>query len=321
MVLSDDGTMLYAQGSPLGSDWELVWVDRDGAEEVIDVDLGGDLGYPALSPDGSELALNLNAEEGWEVWIANLQRGSKRKLTNFGNGFRPAWTPDGKSVTFESDRGGNRDIWIRRADGSGEAELLVAYEQELVENVWSHDGDWLIARTNAIEDNLGDILAWRVEEDSIPTPMVATGFSEMAPTLSPNSRFLAYTSNDAGSRHVYVVSFPDRAGREQISVDVGTEPVWSRDGRELFYRKGAAGDLMAVEVETEGEFRFGEERVLFDADEYRANAQHPHYDVSPDGQRFVMLRPVEAARVVTEDPVWLVLNWFTELEERLEGRR
>jgi len=322
MEMGDDGTVVFLQGTPTSSDWEPVWVDREGREEAMESALSGNLWAPALSPDGQLLALDLGIAGGREIWISDLRRGSRDKLTIEGLGSRASWTPDGNSVTFSSYPGGTRDIWVKRADGSADSELLIDYDRSLVESVWTSDGTWLITRTTTAGEDQGDILGWQMETDTAPTPLVATGDTELTPALSPNGRFLAYTSDRSGLNHVYVRPFPNvEDGRWQISVGRGVEPVWSRDGRELFYRRGSVGDLVAVEVETEGAFRLGEERVLFPAGRYRENRAHPQYDVAPDGQRFVMLRPIGMAEETTELRMIQIQNFFTELEQRLGGGR
>lgn len=322
MEMGKDGTVIFLQGTPPGSNWEPVWVDRAGREEPMETDLSGDLYAPTLSPDGQLLAVDLAVEGGREVWISDLRRGSKDKLTVEGLGSRASWSPDGSSVIFNSLPGGNRDVWEKRADGSAEAKLLIDYDRDLADAVWSPRGAWVVARTATAEDGLGDILAWPMDTDAEPVPLVATEDRELTPALSPNGRFLAYTSNRSGLNQVYVRPFPNvNLRRWQISVTRGIEPVWSTDGRELFYRRGPGGDLMAVRVETESAFRLGEERVLFRAGRFRTSFLRPQYDVRPDGQRFVMLRRVGVADGDTDPPMIMIQNFFTELEEKLgEGR-
>jgi len=321
MVMGKEGTIVLVQGAAASAEYDLVWVDREGREEILDADLTGDVQNPALSPDGNQLAVQLGSDEGQEVWITQLDRGSTHRLT-FEGGFRPAWTPDGRSVTFYPNLEGGNDLWTTRADGSGDAEFLLDYDRDVAEAVWSPDGAWLIFRTSRFENDPGDILAWKVGEDAAPVPVVATEFQELAPSLSPDGRFLAYTSNESGVDQVYVLPFPNVDDwREQVSIGGGTEPVWARSGTELFYRRGALGDLVAVEVAIAGSFRIGEEHALFPAGEYRANWLHPQYDVTPDGQRFVMLRRRSSIEAVSEARMILIQHWFTELEERLGGGR
>jgi Tol biopolymer transport system component len=158
----------------------------------------------------------------------------------------------------------------------------------------------------------------------MPTALITSSFQEVTPVLSPDGRFLAYVSNETGRYEVYLVPFPDVGRwRERVSVEGGREPLWSPEGSELFYRHSAApdGDLMLVEVDTSGPRPSFQERLLFDASSYRANELHQRYSVSPDGQRFIFLRrPMGQNPTVVDEPTTLILNWFTELEERLGGK-
>ena len=145
-------------------------------------------------------------------------------------------------------------------------------------------------------------------------PVAATAFSERAPTISPDGRWLAYVSNESGRDEIYVRPFPDfTSGRPQVSPDGGTEPVWARSGRELFYRSGA-DELVVVQVPEAPSERWDSQQALFSVAGYLPGQRHPMYDVSPDGQRFVMLR-LENQSAASE--VVLVVNWFTELRERM----
>jgi len=160
----------------------------------------------------------------------------------------------------------------------------------------------------------GDILALRPGQDTVPVPLVATGFGERQPTLSPDGRWLAYTSDETGIDEIYVVPFPNAAAAKWVvSASGGTEPLWSRGGRDLFFRNGQ-GEMVAVRVGTEPTFSAGPTSVLFPVTEYLADFRHRQYDVSPDDQRFIMLRPVggDAGRELI-----LVQNFFEELRARV----
>jgi serine/threonine-protein kinase len=321
MVLAGDGTVVVVKGSLPRDEYEAVWVDRQGSEEIVAGLEPGRLSFLRLSPDGTQLAGQVTTDDYAEVWVAELERGSVWRLTSEGGG-RPVWTPDGRSVTFTSIRGGTSDIWIKRADGVGDAELLVDEEFALSEASWSADSRWLLYRTDDSDlPGRGDIFARQVTGgDAGPVPLLTTPFRELTPALSPDGRFLAYTSNESGVNHVYVRPFPNVGDwREQISIGRGQEPVWARDGRELFYRKGGSGDLVAVDVEATETFQIGEEHVLFPAGAYRSNDLHQQYDVAPDGQRFVMLKPREEVEQLPEPVMIMIQNFFTELEERVGG--
>ena len=185
-------------------------------------------------------------------------------------------------------------------------------ERELGEG--SPDGAWFVHRTSSNEPGAGDILAGRPEGEAAPVPLVATAFTELSPAISPNGRWMAYSSNETGRFEIFVVPFPN-AGEAKwpLSVGGGTEPSWSRDGHEVFYRNGQ-GDMVAVRVEIEPVFSVGPTSVLFSAAAYPAAAVHHQYDVSPDGERFLMIRPKSSA---TPGQLILVQNFFEELRARV----
>jgi Tol biopolymer transport system component len=142
-------------------------------------------------------------------------------------------------------------------------------------------------------------------------PFLQTPFNEGAPRFSPDGRWLAYTSDESGRYEVYVQPYPGPGGKWLISTEGGTEPVWNRNGRELFYR---AGDkMMAVDIATQPGFSAGNPRMLFDGPYALSPAAPPNYDVSPDGQRFLMLKPVEQAGAAPTQ-INVVLNWTEELK-------
>jgi len=144
---------------------------------------------------------------------------------------------------------------------------------------------------------------------------VATEASERHPALSPNGRWLAYTSDENGRDEVFVIPFPEGGGKWIVSSAGGSEPVWAHSGRELFYRT-LEGDIVAVPVETEGTFFMGAPSVLFSALEYVSDGYHPHWDVAPDDDRFIMVRRLAQGLL---SRVVLVQNFMTELEERVGG--
>ena len=216
-------------------------------------------------------------------------------------------------MTFVSDREGpQHDVWTKRADGSGTAELVLDTERLIREGSYSPDETWLVFREGPGAS--GDICAIRPAMDSVPAPLVATEFGERSPTLSPNGRWLAYVSAESGRQEVYMRPFPDvDSGRWLISTDGGVEPVWAHSGRELFYRN-ASNELVAVQVVTGGQtFSSGQQVVLFSMSDYLDSDGHPMYDVSPDDQRFVMFQFEDADSV---DELILVDNWAEELRER-----
>jgi Tol biopolymer transport system component len=313
-AMSASGTFVYRTGGrPLT---ELVWVDRGGKAAAVDSTWTRDLGSPALSPDGTHATVAVQGEASMDVWVKRLDRGPGVRLTAEGSrSDYPSWAPDGQSVSYTSNRAGPLfDLWTRRADASAPAALLLDQERALAEALWSPDGRWLIYRTSSNERGAGDILAVRPGGNAPPVPLATSGFMELAPAISPDGRWLAYSSNETGRSEIFVVPFPDAgAAKWPVSDGGGTEPAWSRDGRELFYRSGA-GDLVAVRVGEQGSFSVGTSTTLFSAAQYASTSVHRQYDVAPDGRRFLMIRPLYREGV---NQLVLVQHFATDLVARV----
>jgi serine/threonine-protein kinase len=317
LAVSEPGTLVFAAGGGEGKQ-ELVWVARDGKAEVVDRDWqGGVFEAPAVSPDGKRLAVMRRPNVGGssDIWIKQLDKGPSIKLTFEGrDNYAPAWTPDGRSVTFCSNAAGTFDLWTKRADGRAKPVRHSFHEKRaLFGGRWSHDGKWMVFQTLPDTPGAGDILAARPGIDTVPVPLVATAFTETSPTLSPDGRWLAYVSNETNRNEIYVVPFLGaKAAKWAVSSHGGTEPQWSHSGSELFYRDGF-GNLVAVEVKTTPTFSLVRSTVLFPAGGFHAFLLAPQYATSTDDQRFLMIRP-QAASV--PDELIVVENWFEELRAR-----
>jgi hypothetical protein len=316
-AVSASGTLLYRRGN----DRILVtpvWVGRDGTAEAVTSGskvpvVTGNMGI-ALSPDGSRFVMPILGSTSLDLWVRDVG-GSLRQLTFDGNSTRPQWSPDGKDIAFSSDMQRKvREAFVTRADGSGAPRRVLTSDRQIDEVTYSHDGKWFVYRLGTGADR--DIYRARTDGDgvdSVGTPLVATKAEEQSPSLSPDGRWMAYVSNKTGRDEVFVVPFPDAgAAPWQVSTDGGTEPVWSRNGRELFYRD-ANDNLVAAEITGTSSFVVGRKRVLFSARPYFADPYHANYDVGPDG-RFLMLKIVSRGG----GQLILVDNWFTELRALLK---
>ena len=308
--LSRTGSLVYLTVAAAGRG-VVVMVDRNGEERSL-IELPDVFYSPRFSPDGTRLALGIGQPLfASQVWIYEMAQGTLTPLTFEGNNMYPVWSWDGERVAFASDRAGLVDLHWRPADGSGiAASLLTAYGMEHPAS-WSRDGRYLIYRQHRPVTGW-DIWVLPLEGDREPWAFTQTSAHvERSAVLSPDGRWLAYVSDLSGRNEVYVNSFPEPGGRRQVSLDGGTEPVWSPDGRELFYRNGPA--LLVAAVETTPDFRVRSRQLLFQRP-YAEWVDHSNYDVHPDGERFVMMKPVEeeasSARLV------VVLNWFEELRRR-----
>jgi serine/threonine-protein kinase len=239
LSLSPSGTLVYTTGSAEPRR-QVVWVDRNGFEQPLDPAWFGPYESVALSPDGSRLAVGTGFGAEPQLWIRTLETGAVARLTLEGTlNRRPVWSDDGETLTFISQRGGNRDLYRKRADGLGEAEVVLDLERHVDEHDWSADGEWLVYRVGISGGEGRDIYARRRDGEDI---VVAANpaFDERGPTLSPDSRLLAYQSSEAGRWNVYVRPFPEvESDRLQVSVNGGTRPVWSEDGDTLFFISGA----------------------------------------------------------------------------------
>jgi serine/threonine-protein kinase len=326
-TFSRNGTLLMmaGPGSDPGPGQQAVWISREGAVTPVDPDWrfesARNLSW-ALSPDGTRLAIGLNTQSGDDIWIKQLDNGPLSRLTFYEDeDARPSWTPDGQSVMFLSRRGEGRksDLYMKRADGTGQPELLLDLESSIWEAARSPNGDWFVVRMGGQRGQPGarDIYGFRPGLDSARVPLLAAEHDEMAVALSPSGRWLAYASDESGRHEVYVRPFPDvESGRWQVSVDGGSSPLWAHSERELFYLT-PENEMVSVAVQTGRTFEVGERRVLFTLGPgYVLSRLTTPFDISPDDQRFVMVRDVQAERP-ERTPLILVENWFEEVKEHV----
>ncbi|MEJ2678308.1 MAG: hypothetical protein P8174_04425, partial [Gemmatimonadota bacterium] len=319
-----DGTLLYIQGATTNNAArrQLVAVGRDGTVTPMDTAwtvILGQNGGADLSPDGTRFAITESdsTDSRSDIYIVHLPDGPATRLTfNGTRNVRPTWSPDGRRILYASDAGGKMELWTRHADGSGRPLRVVSEPRPVWEGHWSPDGRWIVYRTDNGAPGNGDILAIPTQGDTTPVPLVATEAQETTPTLSPDGHWLAYISDTSGRFEVYVRPFPDaQDGLWQVSNDGGSEPRWSHDGKELFYRN-ARGRMIAVEVSTTPTFAVGARRTLFNTGPYDRTDYGHYYDIAPDDDTFLMFRSVafgaaQAGRLV------LVRNWLQELRAKL----
>jgi serine/threonine-protein kinase len=313
-VLSASGSVLYSIGTEGGSESELVWVTRDGTATSLDSTWRGTFEYPALSPDGETLAVSLS-DGTTQLWIRRSD-GRRLQMTQDGQvNWRPFWTSDGRSLAFLSNRRGgegqnNYDAYLMPVDGSTSPELLLRHTFGLWEVEFTHDGEWLVVRAD--EDGMANVRGRRQSGDTTLVPLVVNKGLTTQIALSPDGRWLAYSSAASGIREVYLSSFPSMSSRRLISRNGGTEPRWAHSGRELFYKSG--NQFMVVEMTPGATLQPGMPRALFSLEGYRAARNRQQYDVAPDDSRFLMIREIGAQ---ADAEVVYVENWFAELEAKV----
>jgi eukaryotic-like serine/threonine-protein kinase len=286
----------------------LVWVSRNGAEQPLAAPAHA-YRLPRLSPDGCRIALVIDEQET-QVWLYDLFSGRPlTRLTFEGNdNLFPVWTPDGNRIAFASNKEGQLNIFWQLADGSGGLERLTTG----VPMSWSPDGQ-LLAFGDFTPTTGADIWVLRLDDRKAQL-FLQTPANEGVPQFSPDGRWLAYISDKSGRNEIYVQPYPGTGGKWQISTEGGAEPVWNRNGRELFYRIG--DKMMAVDITTQPSFSKGKSRMLFEGRYLPGALTFPNYAVSPDGQRFLMLKPVEQDQA-TPTQINIVQNWFEELKQKV----
>ena len=313
LAVSANGTVVYLAGVVAPPRRNLVWVDREGNEEILSPE-PGNYDFPVLSPQRS-MVVYFDYQSGNEdIWTYDIETGTPRQETFFdGVDQVPGWSPDGDFLWFTSARDGtDKDIFLRRMDPRGEPERLLERPSDQFATSSSPDGRTLAF--HEYEQGAGgsqDIYTLSVDTAEV-TPFVTTEANERGAMFAPNGEWIAYVSDELGVTEVFVMPFPaDPGGRVRISYEGGSEPRWSVDGSELFYRDGTS--LIVVEIDMGAGLERGPARPLF-PDSYRdiPNGNVTDYDIDFDGSRFLMVKEGE-----TETPeINIILNWFEELKER-----
>jgi Tol biopolymer transport system component/predicted Ser/Thr protein kinase len=289
---------------------ELVWLDASGRRTGA-VGPPDSYGSPSLAPDGSRLAVDIydSSTKTRDIWILDLNRGSRTRFTfDPADDRDPAWSPDGRRVAWTSDRKGVRDLYVKSANGEGQDEPLLVSSLPKNAEDWSKDGGYLIFNQPVEGGPQLQIFALPMGPgaERKPFPVRATEFIERQGQLSPNSKFLAYSSNQSGRQlQVYVQPFPPTGGRWQVSPSDGTEPRWKADGKELYYVSG--NKLLAVPVKTDGaRFEAGVPRVLFEA-RFAAQGRRNRYVAARDGRFLVNTLPEQTQ--TERSSISVLVNW------------
>jgi serine/threonine protein kinase/Tol biopolymer transport system component len=317
---SETGMLAYHTGAGAGG-LLLTWFDRNGKP-------GAALGEPAniigfqFAPDRKSLAAAIQDPSNTDIWIYDVSRGLRTRFT-FDPAIdnNPVWSPDGRSIVFTSGRKGHFDLYRKSSNGSGAEELLYADNHEKTPTSWSPDGKFLLYYNNAVAGTGADVWALSLTPEQTGAPLkpflvLQTPFNEFDAQFSPDGRWIAYTSDESRRAEIYVTPFPPppsgSGGKRQISTAGGFLPRWRQDGKEIFYR-GLDRRLMAAEVfPSGGTLEVGQVRPLFGATPYTTENINPLYDVSADGQHFLL-------RIFPEqksgEPLTLVQNWTAGLRK------
>jgi eukaryotic-like serine/threonine-protein kinase len=307
---SRTGTLVHVP--PIREQAQIAWVDGSGNATPVSAILG-QYSDVRLSPDGHRLATHMMDEEN-DVWIDDLNRGTRTRVTHDRmEDETPVWSPDGRYVAYAASRAGpTRGVFRREANGSGSEELLWKSAEH------SHVIDWsgraliihLLHPTSGSDLVLFDL------DSRQARPLLQSRFNERYGRVSRNGKWIAYTSDETGREEIYVRPFPSLHTRVPISTEGGTQPIWSRNGRELFYRNSRG--IMATTMASEAPPSFSLPRLLF-ADRFERPQPDGHitYDVATDGRFLMIVAPTQGRRAGSmENGIHVALNWFEDLKAR-----
>jgi serine/threonine-protein kinase len=318
-VATADGTLAYVSGGAAVSSGQaprtLVWVDRQGRETPLSTPPRAYV-QPRLSPDGTRVAVAARDQET-DIWLWDLMRATLTRLTfDPGADTTPAWTPDSRRIVFSSSRGTGQNIYIQAADGTGSATRLTDSPNTL--NVTGITADGMGVVFHEVTPNRQRDLGLLTLAPPHVESLVETPFEERGGIVSPDGRWLAFESNNSGRFEIYVRPFPNVAdGQWQVSNAGGVQPLWSPSGRELFF-VATDGALMTVAIESRGTtWSAGAAKTLLGERYYTGDTSYVsrHYDVSPDGQQFLMIK--ESGTGQTAAPQLIVVQHFADELKRL----
>jgi serine/threonine-protein kinase len=309
------GSMVYVPAGSVERQDTLVWLDHGGGQAETTAS-GAAFSMPRLSPDNRRVAVALgagNAPGGSasDIWVYDLMRATRSRLTFDGNSSFPLWAPDGLRFAFSSSRDGPFDLYVKTLDDQTPE---VRHRTGRAINYplsWSPDSRFL-ALVSVNPATANDIWVYPVDQPSGARPFLQTPFREGAPTFSPDGRWIAYASEQSGRSEIYMRPFPGPGEEWTISTDGGTEPVWAKKAGLLFYRRGNA--MMVVDITTAPGVAVGKPRRLFEKPYNRSVGFWPDYDVTADGQRLLM---VQSSALEAPTRMNVVLHWFDELKQRV----
>ena len=310
-AISRTGTLVYAAGSSLG---QLVLVDFQGNARVLTKEPKY-YNFPRFSPDGKRIAVSMGTTNTVDVWIFDIASGTPTRLTTDGvRNDRADWSPDGKRVLYSSVGQNMTALWWRNADLSGAPEQLGGdADEQMLEGLVTPDGETLIFRSTSSK-HVHDLWYRKLRGDTTRKSIVNSPTFEYAPRLSPDGKWLAYTSTQDGPLQVYVQPFPPTGARYQVTDVRGTTPIWSPDGRRIYYFND--GKLYAATVRTTPSFAVLSRDVVLDVAGYSLFPPvHANYDLSPDGKHFLLVRPIDPSAGLV-----VVHGWRREISELMRAR-
>ena len=321
LAVSENGTLVYVPGSSQpASQRTLALVDRSGKVQPLPLP-PAPYDHPRISPDGKRIVVSTADDKDDIVWVYELSGGTTlRRLTFGGRNGDPVWSRDGRSVIFTSDREGDKALFRQPADGNGSAERLTKADPGVSHYADSVDPSGKMLGFFAAGNNgVGGIWMLPLEGDRKPQPFIAMPNSlQLQASFSPDGRWVAYMSTETGSTNpqVYVQPYPATGAKYQITTKGGAAPLWSPDGKQIFY--WWSGKIFAIDVRTEPAFSFGQPSPLPFPQVAQTAPGLRNFDITPDGRQFLIIPFGNSAAGPTPAPAQInvVLNWFEELKQR-----
>jgi Tol biopolymer transport system component len=316
-MASDTGLLLYHRATPRAGR-QLLWFGRDG-KSLGQVGVEANYGNVDISPKGDRAAVDIVTNGNQDIWVVDFERSIAQPITfDPGRDWTASWSPDGTRLAFASTRSatdGATRIYEKSSTGTGTETVLPSGDVSSIPVNWSSDGKYIVfSRLRQMGNTTGyDTWLLPTSGDRKPTPLLESGFDKFQARVSPNSNFVAYSTNESGTYQIVVQTFPDASGGKwQISADGGVEPKWRRDGRELYYLS-LDGKLMSVAVGGPP-FTAGRPVELFQTP-LTVNRTQPtrdrRYDIAPDG-RFLMVIPSATS---APTPYSVIVNWTAGIEK------
>ena len=294
---SANGTAIYAPGSPAHR--HLVWVDRQGQVSQLrgepdQIDQG------TVSRDGRRVVYSSRNAQ----WTLDVATGARARILRDGASWHGGWLPGDQRIAVSSNTTGDWDLYTVGAGGGSDLTVLLKRPFTQHPMAVAPDGSVVFLERHPVTGS--DL--WVLSPDGKATPLVVTPYNEAAAAVSADGKYIAYASDESGRNEVYAMPRSGKGDRVTVSIEGGTGPVWSRDGRELFYRAG--DDLMTVQVQSTDPLVLGDRKKLIDVSAFEPGYFHD-FDVSADGQKFLFIRAEPQSRPTRLD---LILNWLPELE-------
>ena len=311
-AVSSDGCLAYIPVKARSAELRPVWVDRQGQVEPLPGATYRGYNNVRISPDAALAAFTIQDGDSRDIWIYNFQRHTLNPLTSDGLSALPFWILDGKFLLFGSYGSGRPQLYRQSLTGSGSAELLATLEQPVgaMTSCCPDGKEFLFARSDPQQPRLDQdiwVVQLKQNQEYFQRLYITRDINQREGVWSPGGQWVAYSSDESGRWEIYVEPYPGPGPKVPVSTEGGQQPMWSRDGKELFYRKG--NKMMAAAVEIEPQFKVTGLIELFEG-RYLSSASLQNYDVAPDG-RFLM---IQEPRESTPLGINVVLNWFDELK-------